>query len=35
MKGWIYRAAIAMKDAGERWGFIPLIRMGLALKARL
>jgi hypothetical protein len=32
MKGWIYRLAVAMKDPGERWGFSPLIRLGLAIK---
>jgi hypothetical protein len=30
-----YRLAIAMKDAGERWKFSPLIRLGLALRGRL
>jgi hypothetical protein len=35
MKGFLYRLAIAMKDAGERRRFAPLIRAGLALRARL
>jgi hypothetical protein len=35
MRGFFYRLAVAMKDAGERWGFAPLIRLGLALRGRL
>jgi hypothetical protein len=35
MKGFLYRLAIAVKDAGERLGFAPLIRLGLALRGRL
>jgi hypothetical protein len=35
MRGFLYRLAIAVKDAGERWNFPPLIRLGLALKSRL
>jgi hypothetical protein len=35
MRGFLYRLAIAMKDAGERMRFIPLIRLGLALRGRL
>ena len=31
MQGMIYRAAIAVKEAGERWGSSTLIRVGLAL----
>jgi hypothetical protein len=34
MRGFLYRLAIAMKDAGERWNFPPLIRLGLALRGR-
>jgi hypothetical protein len=33
MRGFLYRLAIAMKDAGERRGFTSLIRLGLALKS--
>jgi hypothetical protein len=32
MKGFIYRLAVAIKDAGERWKCYPLIRFGLAVK---
>jgi hypothetical protein len=35
MKGMAYRFSVAMKDAGERWNFPPLIRLGLALRGRL
>jgi hypothetical protein len=35
MRGFIYRLAIAMKDAGERWNFPPLIWLGLAIKNRI
>jgi hypothetical protein len=35
MKGFLYRLAVAVKDAGERWNFPPLIRLGLAFKDRL
>jgi hypothetical protein len=35
MRGWVYRLAVAVKDAGERWNIPPLIRLGLALKGRL
>jgi hypothetical protein len=35
MKGLLYRLAVAMKDAGERWNFPPLTRLGLALRDRL
>jgi hypothetical protein len=35
MRGFLYRLAISMKDAGERWHFPPLIRLGLALRDRL
>jgi hypothetical protein len=35
MSGFLYRLAVAMKDAGERWNFPPLIRAGLALQDRL
>lgn len=31
MQGMIYRTAIAVKEAGERWGSSTLIRVGLAL----
>jgi hypothetical protein len=35
MRGFLYRLAVAMKDAGERWSIPPLIRLGLALQGRL
>jgi hypothetical protein len=35
MRGFLYRLAMAMKDAGERWSVCPLIRLGLALRDRL
>jgi hypothetical protein len=35
MRGFLYRLAIAMKDAGERWRISALIRGGIALKGRL
>jgi hypothetical protein len=35
MKGFLYRLAIAVKEAGERWKIPPLIRLGLALKGGL
>jgi hypothetical protein len=35
MRGFLYRLAIAMKDAGERWNVPPRIRPGLALRGRL
>jgi hypothetical protein len=35
MRGVLYRLAIAIKDAGERRGWGPLVRLGLALKALL
>jgi hypothetical protein len=35
MRGFLYRLAIAVKDAGERWRFIPLVRLGLVLRRRL
>jgi hypothetical protein len=35
MRGFLYRFAVAMKDAGERWNFPPLIRLGLTLRGRL
>jgi hypothetical protein len=35
MRGVLYRLAIRMKDAGERWNIPPLIRLGLALRERL
>jgi hypothetical protein len=35
MRGFLYRLAIAVKDAGERWNFPPLIRLGPALRDRL
>jgi hypothetical protein len=35
MRGFLYRLAVAVKDAGERWGFTPLVRLGLALRDRL
>jgi hypothetical protein len=35
MRGFLYRFAVAVKDAGERWGLVPLIRLGLALRGRL
>jgi len=31
MVGFLYRAAIAVKEAGERWRSSTLIRMGLTL----
>jgi hypothetical protein len=35
MKGFLYRLAMAMKDAGERWNFPSLIRLALAIKSRV
>jgi hypothetical protein len=35
MKGFLYRLAIAVKDAGERRNIPSLIRAGLALRERL
>jgi hypothetical protein len=35
MKGFLYRIAVAMKDAGERWNIPLLTRLGLALRGRL
>jgi hypothetical protein len=35
MRGFLYRLAMAMKDAGERWNFPPLIRLVLALRGLL
>jgi hypothetical protein len=35
MRGFLYRLAVAMKDAGDRGNFPPLIRAGLALRDRL
>jgi hypothetical protein len=35
MRGFLYRLAMAMKDAGERWNIPVLIRLGLALRDRL
>jgi hypothetical protein len=35
MRGFLYRLAIAMKDAGERRNIPVLIRLGLALRDRL
>jgi hypothetical protein len=35
MRGFLYQLAMAVKDAGERWGCYPLIRLGLALRERL
>jgi hypothetical protein len=35
MRGFLYRLAVAMKEAGERLNFPPLIRLGLALRGRL
>jgi hypothetical protein len=35
MRGFLYRLAIAMKNAGERRRFTPLIRLGLALRGWL
>lgn len=32
MRGFIYRLAVAMKDAGERLGFRPLLALGLWLR---
>jgi hypothetical protein len=32
MRGFLYRLAVAMKDAGERWNVSVLIRAGLALR---
>jgi hypothetical protein len=34
-RGSIYRLAVRMKDAGETWGFTPLIWLGLAIRGRL
>jgi hypothetical protein len=35
MKGFVYRLAVRLKDAGETWGFPPLIWLGLAIRGRL
>jgi hypothetical protein len=35
MKGFLYRLAMAVKNAGERWNIPPLVRLGLALRNRL
>jgi hypothetical protein len=35
MRGFLYRLAAAVKDAGERWNIPPLIRLALALRTRL
>jgi hypothetical protein len=35
MRGFLYRFAVAMKDAGERWNIPVLIRMGLTLRGWL
>jgi hypothetical protein len=35
MRGFLYRLAAAVKDAGERRGIAPLIRLGLVLRDRL
>ena len=35
MRGFLYRLAITVKDAGERWNIPPLIGLALALKAKL
>jgi hypothetical protein len=35
MRGFLYRLAIAMKDAGERWNMPGLIQAALALQGRL
>jgi hypothetical protein len=35
MRGFLYRLAVAIKDAGELWNFPPLIRLGLAIRGRL
>lgn len=34
-KGSMYRLAVRLKDAGERWGFVPLIWLGLAIRGRV
>jgi hypothetical protein len=34
MRGWKYKIAIAIKEAGERWGIIALVRLGLNLRAK-
>jgi hypothetical protein len=35
MRGFAYRLAVALKDAGERWNIPPLIRLGLSIRDRL
>jgi hypothetical protein len=35
MRGFLYRLAIAVKDAGERWNFPSLIRLELVLRGWL
>jgi hypothetical protein len=35
MRGFLYRLAIAIKDAGARWNIPPLVRLALALRDRL
>jgi hypothetical protein len=35
MRGFLYRLAMAVKNAGDRWNVPPLIRLGLALRGRL
>jgi hypothetical protein len=35
MRGFLYRLAAAVNDAGERWNIPPFIRLGLALRGRL
>lgn len=34
-KGSMYCLAARLKDAGERWGFVPLIWAGLFIRGRL
>jgi hypothetical protein len=35
MRGFLYRLAVAVKDAGERWNIPVLIRAGIALRGAL
>jgi hypothetical protein len=32
MKWWIYRLAIALKEAGQRWRFPAIIMLGLKIR---